>query len=57
MFLLNINRKSYMGSPMTISHLTLSDLENSISTSLRFQKLISRKGEELGHILSITIED
>ncbi len=27
MLVLNINRKPYMGSPMAISHLTLSDLE------------------------------
>ncbi len=25
--LLNINKKAYMGSPMTLSHMTLSDLE------------------------------
>ena len=28
MLLLNINRKAYMGSPTTLSHLTLSDLES-----------------------------
>ncbi len=38
MLLLNINRKGYMGSPMTLSHLTLSDLEKSNSRSLRFLK-------------------
>ncbi len=27
MLLLNINRKSYMGSPVTLSHLTFSDLK------------------------------
>ncbi len=44
MLLLNINRKPYMGSPVTLSHLTLSDLERSNSRSLRFQSLISCKG-------------
>ena len=39
MFLLYINRKPYMGSPMAPSHLTLSDLER--SNSPRFQTLIS----------------
>ncbi len=34
---------------MTPSHLTLSDRERSKSRSLKFQKLISRKGAELGH--------
>ncbi len=29
MLLLNANRKSYMGSPISVSHLTLSDLERS----------------------------
>ena len=53
--LLNANRKAYMGSPMTLSHLTLSDPESSISRSLRFQKLISRKGAVLGHILQLNI--
>ncbi len=28
MLLLNINRKPYMASPMTLSHLTLNDLES-----------------------------
>ncbi len=49
MLLLNINRKAYMGSPMTLSHLTLSDLERSKSRALKFRKLLSRKGAELGH--------
>ncbi len=43
----NINRKPYMGSPMTLSHLALRDLERSISRSHRFQRLISRKAAEL----------
>ncbi len=37
MLLLNINRKGYMGSPMTLSNLTLSDLERSNLMSLRFR--------------------
>ncbi len=32
MLLLNINRKAYMGSPMTLSHLTLTDVERSKSS-------------------------
>ncbi len=47
MLLLDINRKAYMWSPMTLSHLTLGDVESSHSRSLRFQSLISRKGAEL----------
>ncbi len=52
MLLLNINRKAYMGSPMTLSHLMLSDLETSKSRSLKF---ISHKGAELGDILVLNI--
>ena len=40
-----------MGSPMTLSDLTLSDLERSVSSSLRFQRLLSRKAAELAHML------
>ncbi len=40
-----------MGSPMTLSHLILSDLERSISRSLRYQRLISRKAAALGNML------
>ncbi len=40
---LNINRKAYMGSPMTLSHLTSSDLVRSNSRSLIFSKLKSLK--------------
>ena len=48
MLRLNIHRESID----TISHLILGDLERSISSSLRFQRLIiSRKGAELGHML------
>ena len=36
-FLLNIDRKPYMGSPMAPSHYTLSDTERLSSRSLRFQ--------------------
>ena len=40
---------------MTPSYLTLSDLERSKSSLLRFQSLISRKGAELGPILLLNI--
>ncbi len=40
---------------MTLSILTLSDLERSKSRSLAFQSLISRKGAELGYMLLLTI--
>ncbi len=40
-----------MGSPMTQSHLNLSDLEKSKSGSLRFQSYIS----ELSHMLPLNI--
>ena len=49
------NRKAYMGSPITLSHLILSDIESLISWSLRFQKPISRKGAELSHMLRLNI--
>ena len=55
MLLLNTNRKPYMGSPMTLSYLTLSDLERSKSRSVRYQSLISGKGAELGHMLLLNI--
>ncbi len=54
MLLLNINRKAYMGRPMTLTF----DLElpcSSISRSLGFQKLISRKEAEIGHMLQLNI--
>ena len=44
-----------MGSPVTLSHLTLSDLERSNLRSLTFQSLISCKGPELGHMLLLNI--
>ena len=40
---------------MTLSNLTLSDLERSKSRPLRFQSLISREGAELGPILLLNI--
>ena len=40
-----------MGSPVALSYLTLGDLERSNSRSLRSRSLISRKGDELGHML------
>ncbi len=43
-----------MGSPMTLSYLTLSDLERSNSRSLRFC-LVSRKRAELGHRFLLNI--
>ncbi len=51
MLLLNINRKPYRESPMTVSRLTLSYLERSKSRSLRFRSIISCKGAELGYML------
>ncbi len=56
MLLLNINRNPYMGSPLTPSHLTLSDLERSKSRSLRFRSLISCKVTKLVHMLLLNIE-
>ncbi len=50
-----VNRKPFMASPMTLSHLILSDLERSISMSLTLWSLISCKGAELGHILLLNI--
>ncbi len=44
-----------MGSPMTLSNLTLSDLERSKSRSLRFQSLTSRKGGLFGPMLLLNI--
>ncbi len=47
--------KAYVGSPMTLSYLTLSDLEKSNSRSLRFRSLLSRKRAELGHMFLLNI--
>ena len=55
MLLLNINRKAYMRSPITLSHLTLGDPERSKSRFLIFRSIISGKGAELGHMLVLTI--
>ena len=44
-----------MGSPMTLSHLTLGDLKRSNSRSLRFRGLIFCEGAELGHKLLLNI--
>ncbi len=53
MLLFNMNRKPYMRSIVTLSHLTLSQIERSKSRSLRFRRLISCEGTELGHMLLI----
>ncbi len=50
-----LNRKPYMDSPMTSSHLTLNDLEMSKSRSLTLRNLISCNGTELGHMLPLHI--
>ena len=50
-----VNRKPGMASPVTSSHLILSDLERSNSRSLRFRSLISCKGAELDHMLLLDI--
>ncbi len=56
MLLLNINRKPYKGSLMTLSYLTLGDLKRSKSRSLRFQSLIHlAKEAELGHVLLLNM--
>ncbi len=47
--------KAYVGSPVTLSHLSLSDLERSNTRSLRFRSLISCIGAELGHMLVLNI--
>ncbi len=54
MFLSNIIRKTRRKSIDTITF-DLGDLESSMSRSLRFRRLISRKGAELGHILLFNI--
>ncbi len=45
MLLQNISRKTYMGSPFDPS-----DLTRSMSRSRIFQRLISRKRADLGHV-------
>ncbi len=51
---MDINRKPFMGSPMT-SHFTLGNLERSKSRSLRFKNSVSCEGAELGHMLPLNI--
>ena len=55
MLLLRINRKPYVGSPMTPSHLTLGDLERSKVKVTKILMLISRKEAELGPVLLLNI--
>ncbi len=55
MWLLDINKKPYMGSPMTLSYLNLSDLERSKSSHSDFNVLYLVKGTELGHMLLLNI--
>ena len=45
-----------MESPMTLSHMTLSDIERSSSRSLRFRSVTSRKGAELDNMLLLFID-
>ncbi len=52
MVLLNINKKPYMGSPMTLYYIwPWVTLERLISRLLRFQRLICHKAAVLGHML------
>ena len=44
-----------MGSPMTLSDLTLSNLQRSKSRSLRLLSTIFCKGAELGHMLLLNM--
>ncbi len=56
MLLLDTTRKPYMVNPMTLSRVNMSDLERSMSRSLRFQSIVSRKHgkvAELSHMLLI----
>ncbi len=53
MLLLNVNRKPYMEIPLTLSQVTLSNIERSKLRSLRFPSIICRKGAELAHMLLI----
>ena len=52
-----INRKAYTGYGESIGAITfdLSDLERSLLRSLRFQRLISHKTAELGHMLPVLL--
>ncbi len=49
--LININRKAYTGNPLVRLHLALSELERSVSRSLRFWRHMSHKEAELGLML------
>ncbi len=42
-----------MGSPMAPSHMTLRDFESLKLRSLKFQSIISHKGSEFGHYVTI----
>ncbi len=52
MLLLDTTRKAYMGSPMTLSHLTLSDLKGQIQGHSDFEPLYLVK-QQLGHKLLV----
>ncbi len=53
---LDLNRKSYMGSPMTPSHLTLSDIEWPGKVKFKLLRFWSQIiGAELGHMLALHI--
>ncbi len=56
MLLLNIIKKAYRESvSVSVIIFEFSDLERSMSRPLKFWKLISRKGAELGHMLLLNI--
>ena len=50
-----LNRKSHTGSPMTLSHLTLSDLVRWKSRSLRLRNLICRKRAQKGYMVLVDL--
>ncbi len=55
---ININRNPYilyMGSPKTLSHLTLSDLKFQSQGHSDFESIISRKGAMLVYMLLFSI--
>ena len=55
MLLLAAISKPYIGKPMTLSHLPLSDFERSKSRSLGFRSIMSRERAQLGHKLVLNI--
>ncbi len=55
MLMFNVNRKSYMWSPMATSHLTLTDLERSVYAALIFKGYIFHKGAYLGRMLLLNM--